>query len=46
VNKYEKATVVDFYQDTRLLETTNFDVKYKIPNRECVDYNFKLYKQP
>jgi len=46
INKYEKATVVDFYQNTRVLETTNFNIKYKIPNRDCKKYDFKFYKQP
>lgn len=46
INKYSQATVVDFYINTRLLETTNFDINYKIPNKECKPYNYKFYKQP
>ena len=46
VNKYPNATVLDFYLNTRLLESNHFDIEYRIKNLECKDYDFKLYKQP
>lgn len=45
INTHSQATVVDFYINTRLLETTNFEIDYIIPNRECKPYDFKFYKQ-
>jgi hypothetical protein len=46
ISKYPNATVLDFYINTRLLESTLYDINYNIPNRECLPYNFKFYKQP
>ncbi|MFK7780542.1 MAG: DUF4012 domain-containing protein [Candidatus Gracilibacteria bacterium] len=46
INTYEQTQVVDFYINTRLLETTNYDINYTIPNNECEPYDFKFYKQP
>ena len=46
VTKLEDKTLVEFYIKTRRLETSSFDVKYKLENKECKNYNFKLYKQP
>ena len=37
---------VDYYQNTRLLETSTFDIKYRLPNPKCSNYTYKLYKQP
>ena len=46
INKYEKSIVVDFYMNTSPLETTNFNIQYKIINNDCLNYNYKIYKQP
>jgi len=39
-------TLVEFYINTRQLETTNYDIDYTILNRSCKDYSYILYKQP
>ena len=41
----EENTVVDFYINTRLLETTNYNIDYRITNSKCKNYDFVLYKQ-
>lgn len=46
INKYENTTVVDFYMNTRVLESTNYNIEYKIENKECLDYDYKFLKQP
>jgi len=46
VEKYENSTVVSFYTDTRVLESTNYNIKYRLINTDCKNYSFKLYKQP
>lgn len=46
ITKTENYQMVDYYHDTRLLETVNFDIKYKLPNPKCEKYSYKLYKQP
>lgn len=46
INKYKNTTVVDFYINTRLLEESNYNFNYKILNKECLEYSYKLYKQP
>ena len=46
IYNYPSTTVVEYYSDTRLLESTHFDLIYKIPNKECKPYSYKLYKQP
>jgi hypothetical protein len=46
INTHAQATVVDFYMNTRLLESTHFNINYKLVNKECKPYNFKFYKQP
>jgi len=46
VNKYKNTTVVDFYMNTRALETTNYNIEYKIKNKNCKKYNYKFFKQP
>ena len=44
--KNKNSTILEFYINTRLLETTNFNINYKIPNKECKPYSYKFYKQP
>lgn len=46
INSHSQATVVDFYMNTRLLESTHYDINYKLANKECKTYDFKFYKQP
>ena len=46
INKYENSTVLGFYINTRLLETTNYNIDYKLENKECKPYDYKIYKQP
>ncbi len=46
VYKEQDYTVAEFYITTRRLESTNYDIEYKIPNINCQKYDFKLYKQP
>ena len=46
VTKFDNFTLLEYYQDTRVLESTHYDIDYKIKNLECRDYDFKLYKQP
>lgn len=45
VNKFPNSTVLEFYMNTRLLETTYYDFNYRILNKSCEDYSFKFYKQ-
>ena len=46
IYKYKNSTVVDFYINTRLLESTLYDISYRLPNKKCEPYSYKLYKQP
>lgn len=46
VNKNGLVTVVSFYLNTRVLESIHYNIEYKIPNNECSDYSYTLYKQP
>lgn len=46
IKKYKNNTVVSFYSDTRVLESTNYNIKYTLLNKECKNYSFKFYKQP
>ena len=45
ITKTDNFQQVDYYQTTRLLELTNFDINYKIVNTKCEQYSYKLYKQ-
>ncbi len=45
IKKFDNFVMVDYYHNTRVLESTNFEIKYKLPNLKCTDYKFKLYKQ-
>lgn len=44
--KQEEYTILEFYMDTKILESTQYNINYKIPNIECNKYSFKFYKQP
>ena len=46
INKYDNSTVLGFYINTRLLETTNYNINYKLENKDCNTYSYKFYKQP
>ena len=46
IHNFKNTTVVDFYMNTRVWETVNFIISYKILNKSCESYSFKLYKQP
>jgi len=46
IQKFDTFQQVDFYQYTRLLESTHYDINYKLPNIKCEKYSYKLYKQP
>lgn len=46
IQKFDTFQQVDYYQTTRLLESTHYDIKYKLPNPKCTEYSYKLYKQP
>lgn len=46
IEEFDTFKKIDYYQNTRVLESTNFNIKYKLPNKDCKNYNFKLYKQP
>jgi hypothetical protein len=46
VEKYKNNTVVSFYSDTRVLESTSYNIKYRLKNSKCENYSFKFYKQP
>jgi hypothetical protein len=46
IQKNDTFQQVEYYQNTRQLETTTFDIKYKLPNTKCSNYTYKLYKQP
>ncbi|MDD4151514.1 MAG: DUF4012 domain-containing protein [Candidatus Gracilibacteria bacterium] len=37
--------IVYFYTNTKPGETTSFNLKYEIENKNCLDYDFAFYKQ-
>lgn len=38
--------IVDFYMETSNLQTKNFNINYKLENKDCKRYDFIFYKQP
>ena len=46
INKYLSVNVLEFYINTRPLESTNYTIEYSLKNSECKKYSYKLYKQP
>jgi len=42
----ERKKSVEFFIKTRPLETSSFEIKYTLENKNCEKYDFKLYKQP
>ncbi|MCP4523103.1 MAG: DUF4012 domain-containing protein [Candidatus Gracilibacteria bacterium] len=45
--KYDKNyTILDFYMNTRLYETTRYDIHYELIKESCKGYSYKNYKQP
>lgn len=46
VSEYKGYKVAEFYINTRLLETTYFNIEYSLENKACKNYDYKLYKQP
>ncbi len=46
IQKMDNFIMLDYYHKTRALESNNFDIKYRLVNKECRDYSYKLYKQP
>ena len=43
--RYKKFTILQFYINTEVTQISNFNINYKIKNKDCKKYNFKLYKQ-
>lgn len=46
VKNYPNTRVVEFYMDTPRLESSYFVLSYLIPNEQCREYDYTLYKQP
>jgi hypothetical protein len=46
VRNYPDTRVVEFYMETPRLESSYFVLSYLIPNEECREYDYTLYKQP
>lgn len=44
--EYWKRKWVEFFLETRRQEKTRFTLEYVLPNPECREYSFTLYKQP
>lgn len=46
VKDYKNSKIVQFYTETRRLESINHTIEYTLKNSECKPYDFKFYKQP
>ena len=43
---YKRWKSIDFFLNTKKWEKSTFKIEYILPNNECKNYNYKLYKQP
>ena len=44
--EYWSRKWVEFFLNTELQETSYYTIDYTLPNTECKNYDYKLYKQP
>jgi hypothetical protein len=46
ISEENNTKIIQFFTNTRRLESINHTIEYKLPNPECKPYDFKFYKQP
>ena len=46
IKEFDNYLSVELFTNTRRLETINNTIEYTIENKDCREYNYKLYKQP
>lgn len=46
IESFKNTQSVNFYLTTDVKEVNSYVIQYRLQNKECTPYNYKLYKQP